>query len=217
MIMQENVVLLHGVFRTRRSMAGLARYLRKQGYAVCNISYPSTRHSIEALIDLINPAINEFVQKNPGKTHFVGYSMGGLLIRAYLHRYPMADMGRVVMLGTPNQGSEVADLVKNWRLYKWLYGPAGQQLITKNPTLSDLFGNVHYELGILAGNRSIDPISSWIIGQPSDGKVSIESTKLQGMKEHHILPASHTFFPQNKAAWRKTVAFLKKGTFSDKA
>ena len=140
--------------------------------------------------------------------------MGGLLIRAYLNKYRPEKLGRVVMIGTPNQGSEVADFVQNWRLYQKLYGPAGQQLITKQDSFSHFFGQVDYELGVIAGNRPIDIISSRIISKPNDGKVSIDSTKITGMKGHVVVPSSHTFFPTHKQTWQQTLNFLQNGQFT---
>lgn len=210
--MQEGVVLLHGIFRTHRSMEGLAKHLRNEGFSVLNLGYPSTKHSIEILAAHLHPKIDSFA-KECTRLHFVGYSMGGLLIRAYLKAYPVSHLGRIVMLGTPNQGSEVADFISSWRLYRWLYGPAGQQLGTKTFPLACLHDTLPCELGVLAGSRSLDPISSYIIGIPNDGKVSIKSTKLAGMKEHKVIKATHTFFPHNRTAWKQATHFLKNGRF----
>jgi triacylglycerol esterase/lipase EstA (alpha/beta hydrolase family) len=211
--MTDSVVVLHGIFRTHRSMAGLARFLEQSGYRTLNLGYPSTKQPIEQLADTIHPRISEFAG-NGGRLHFVGYSMGGLLARAYIHKYAPSQLGRVVMIGTPNQGSEVADFIRNWGLYKKLYGPAGQQLVTDQSAFRDIFGEVRYELGVIAGLRPIDPIGSRIIGKPNDGKVSVESTKLAAMKDHTLVACSHTFFPSNKTAWRQTLAFLNDGKFA---
>ena len=211
--MTEGIVLLHGIFRTSLSMRGLEKYLKKGGYDTLNIGYKSTRFSLEEIVDLIHPKIKEFAEKHDGQLHFVGYSMGGLIVRAYIKKYRPKNLGRVVMLGTPNQGSEVADKVVDWAFYKWSYGPAGQQLVTDQSKFSHLFGGVDYEAGILAGDCPIDPISSWVIGKPNDGKVSIDSTKLEGMKDHAVLKVSHTMFPHNKNAWKHTLKFLKEGKF----
>ncbi len=142
--------------------------------------------------------------------------MGGLVIRAYLHRYKPQNLGRVVMIGTPNQGSEVADFLQTRKLYRMLYGPAGQQLITDQSGFMHHFGAVDYEVGVIAGNRPVDLISSRIIGKANDGKVSIDSTKLSGMKDHVIVPSSHTFFPSNPHMLMQTLEFLKQGKFTEK-
>ena len=143
----------------------------------------------------------------------VGYSMGGIVIRALLNKHRPDNLGRVVQLASPNKGSEVADFVKtNW-LYEKIYGPAGQQLTTDQTGLRNLLGKVDYELGVVAGNASIDPVSSAIIPGDDDGKVSVESTRVSGMKDHVIVSATHTFFPGNKTVQRQALAFLRNGRF----
>lgn len=218
--MSDCVIILHGICRTRRSMGGLARFLHEGGFTVLNLGYPSRKHPIEKLIDIIEPeiaAISRGPDNRDRKLHFVGFSMGGLVIRAYLQKYRPSLLGRVVMLGTPNRGSEVADLLKDTKFYRWLYGAAGQQLITEQSNFAFCLGCVDYELGVIAGDRSIDPISSRIIGKPNDGKVSIESTMIDGMRDHIVVPTSHTFFPSNRLAWRQTLAFLQHGRFEQTA
>ncbi|MES2985244.1 MAG: alpha/beta fold hydrolase [Pseudomonadota bacterium] len=211
--MREGVIILHGIFRTHRSMRKLASFLEKSGFEVLNLGYPSTRHSIEAIADAITPRMAAFAESIPGKVHLVGYSMGGLVIRACLHRYKPQNLGRVVMIGTPNQGSEVADFLRDIKLYRLLYGPAGQQLVTDQSGFVHHFGAVDYEVGVIAGNRPVDFISSRIIGKANDGKVSIDSTRLTGMKDHVIVPSSHTFFPGNRHMCRQALAFLQHGKF----
>jgi triacylglycerol esterase/lipase EstA (alpha/beta hydrolase family) len=210
--MSDGIVILHGIFRTHRSMRGVTRFFDKQGYKTLNLGYPSTRHDLIKLAEWINPPIQEFAQSVDGKLHFLGYSMGGLLVRTYLKQFRPGKLGRVVLVGTPNNGSEIADFVQAWPLYKRFYGPAGQQLITKQDAFKSIFGAVDYELGVIAGNRTIDPLGSYIIGKPSDGKVSIESTKLEGMKAHLVLPANHTFFPDNRRMWKSALQFIKTGS-----
>ncbi len=196
-------------------MRSLAKYLERENFKVLNLGYQSTKYPIEELIEIIHPAIIDFNQKNDfDKLHFVGYSMGSLLIRAYLKNHFPKNLSRVVMLGPPNQGSEVADRIQNFFLYKWLYGPAGQQLITNQENFKKIFAETNFELGIIAGNKTLDPISSRIIGIANDGKVSIESTKLEGMKDHIVVPVNHTLFPENKKVKELTAYFLKNGKFS---
>ena len=208
----EYVVILHGIARTSSHMSSLREYLQKK-YDVISIDYPSTYYTLEELVDLIH---NELLKKITEKklVHFVGYSMGGLLVRAIVDKYPPRQLGRVVQLAPPNSGSEVADFFKDIWLYEKIYGPAGQQLTTTSD-LSNLFKikKINYDLGIIAGNRTIDPISSIIIPGVDDGKVSVESTKLKGMKDHIVVSASHTFFPTNKIIHQQTEYFLKHGMF----
>ena len=211
--LSDGVVVLHGIFRSSRSMNGLAKHVRSSGYEVLNVNYPSTNFSIQELVDIIHPQITEFQERISGKLHFVGYSMGGLLIRAYLKKHQPVNLSRVVMVGTPNHGSEIADFLRNFWLYKKLYGPAGQQLVTDQSEFAHIFADDGFELGVIAGNKPLDFISSRIIGKPNDGKVSIESTKLDCMKEHTVMPYDHTFFPARRKMWRQVVSFLGGGKF----
>ena len=106
----------------------------------------------------------------------------------------------------------IADLLKDAKLYKHIGGPAGQELATTwQPGAA--FGPVNYDVGVIAGTRSIDPASSAIIPGPDDGKVSVKSTELQGMKERIILPVTHTFMPENRRVISQTRHFLMTGTF----
>lgn len=215
--MNDTVLLFHGIARTKKSMAKLAGFLSAHGYRVVNVGYPSTKFSISDLVDIIRPEIDGAAKEaGDDRVHFVGYSMGGLIVRAFLRNYRPANLGRVVMVGTPNSGSQIADFLKNWPLFRKVYGPAGQQLITDQTAMTELFGTVDYELGIIAGNRTIDPVSSLIIGLrvPNDGKVSVESTRLDGASAHIVIPANHTFLPVNKTMWSETLSFLQDGRFT---
>lgn len=208
----ECVFMLHGIARDKHHMQPLADYLSSE-YTVINVSYPSTSETLEQLIERLN---NEVAEKTIGctKVHLVGYSMGGILVRAIAASNSQIPLGRVVQLAPPNNGSEVADFFKNFAPYKWIFGPAGQQLTTDNAMTQDLIGAVNYELGVIAGVGTIDPISSYlIIKEPNDGKVSVKSTMVKGMQDHIIIKGSHFFFPSNKQAQEQTMQFLQTGKF----
>lgn len=209
------VVILHGIARSSKHMKKLAKYLKKEGYDVINLDYPSTDYTLEDLTEMVHKDLSNKLSKDK-PVHFIGYSMGGILVRTLLNKHKPKNLGRVVQLAPPNNGSEVADALKNNWLYKKIYGPAGQQLITNQDKIKSLLGEVNYELGIIAGNSSIDPISSFIIPGKDDGKVSIKSTKLKGMKDHIVVSSCHTFFPSNKTVHKQTKHFLEHGEFEEK-
>jgi esterase/lipase len=209
----EYVIMLHGIARSKSHMQELADYLSNQNYDVINIDYPSTDHNLEGLTKILKKEISAKIKEDK-KVNFVGYSMGGLMVRIILNEQDYKNMGRVVQLATPNKGSEVSDFLEDNWLYKKIYGPAGTQLTTDQRQIKHLLEDkIDYELGIIAGNFTIDPISSTIIDGDDDGKVSIESTKLKGMKDHVIVSASHTFFPSNEIVKQQTLNFLKNGQF----
>jgi esterase/lipase len=206
------VVILHGIARSSSHMKPLAEKLEKEGYDVINLDYPSTKYTLRELTTSISKdLVTKLTENKP--THFIGYSMGGLLVRAVLATHKPEKLGRVIQLASPNQGSEVSDFLKDNWLYKTIFGLSGQELTTNNKDTEKLLGNVDYELGVIAGNSTIDPFSSYIIGGDDDGKVSITSTKVNGMKDHVVVSASHTFFPRNKDVQRQVLAFLSNGKF----
>lgn len=207
------VVILHGIARTSASMEKLARHLSSNGYHTVNIDYASTEHDFAELTAQIHLLVGGNVPLG-AKTHFVGYSMGTQLTRMYIAEHRPKNLGRVVMIAPPNRGSEVADFLKDNPLYRELWGPAGQQLTTEeNGGIAAELPKPDYELGVIAGDRSIDPISSAVIPGKDDGKVAIERTKLDGMDDHIVVHASHTFIMQDDEAIRQTLHFLQNGVF----
>ncbi len=212
---QDGVVLLHGISRTFRSMHKMQRAIEAAGFATLNVDYASRHKRLEMLAEDIHPVIARFTETIEGSTHFVCHSMGGLLARVYLAAHPPHRLGRVVMLGTPNGGSEVADRLKNFVSYRKYFGPAGQQLVTiRDETTEALFQPANYPVGIIAGNRSIDPISSsFFLAGPNDGRVTIANTKLEGMTDHIVVDASHPWLIRHRPAIDQTIAFLRQGCF----
>ena len=212
---QDGVVLLHGISRTSRSFRKMQAAIEGCGFATLNLGYASRRKALEQLAEDIHPAIEGFAAGIEGSIHFVGHSMGGLLARAYLARYRPKRLGRVVMLGTPNSGSEIADRLKNVRAYRAWFGPAGQQLITRRDAALDaILPPVDYPVGIIAGNRSVYPISSAFLPKPHDGRVSVENTRLDGMMDHVVIAVSHPSLVRNRLALQQTIAFLRDGRFT---
>ena len=211
----EEVILLHGLCRTSRSMAKMERALTAAGYQVQNVNYPSRTAPIEKLADdAIGKAIANCQQNDATKINFVTHSLGGILVRSYLARHDIPNLGRVVMLAPPNQGSEIVDKLGWLFLFKWINGPAGNELGTDKNSVPNKLGAANFPVGIIAGNRSINWINSLLIPGCDDGKVSIERTKLAGMNDHIVIHATHPFIMKNAEAIRQTLAFLKTGKFA---
>lgn len=213
--MTEGIILIHGIFRTNSCMKKIARLFENKNYKTLNIEFPSTKYDILSLAKIIHQEVKEFAQQVT-KIHFIGHSIGGLIIRTYLNIYSLENLGRVVMLGTPNNGSEIADFLKDFYLYKKLYGPAGQQLITDQSKFKNIFGSINYELGVIAGISSFHFIANKIIGKESDGRVSVISTKVEGMKDHITIKSTHVGLTSNKEAWQFTKNFIETGNFNYK-
>ncbi|MCC8938347.1 alpha/beta fold hydrolase [Bradyrhizobium sp. Arg68] len=214
----DGVVLLHGISRTARSFRRMELALQATGFATLNLDYDSRRKPLDALAEDIHPAIELFANGRGGAVHFVCHSMGGLLARVYLARHRPSRLGRVVMLGTPNGGSEIADRLKDFSAYRAFFGPAGQQLGTlRDAATAALLPRPDYPLGIIAGSRSIYPIASVMLPRPHDGRVSVANTKLDGMADHIVIRSSHPWLVRNKEAIAQTIAFLREGQFAKDA
>lgn len=208
------VVLVHGLARTNRSMAKLEKRLSQYGYKIINLDYPSTKHSIEFLVEEYFGRAVERFSKVPGtKIHFVTHSLGGIIVRYYLKHHQLPNLGRVVMLSPPNQGSEVVDHMKDTLIFKKINGPAGQQLGTDKDSVPLQLGPVDFELGIITGNRTFDPLFSMVIPGPDDGKVSVKRAKVAGMKDFLVLPHSHSFIMQKEDVIEQVIHFLEHGSF----
>ena len=213
---QDCVVLLHGLARSDGSMEEMAEGLREAGFLVVNHDYPSTDYSIE---ELSRSVIREATSKCPkqSKVNFVAHSLGGILVRYYLEYHDLDNLGRVVMLGPPNKGSEVVDAMAELPGFYLLNGPAGRQLGTGPTSIPNSLGPADFEVGIIAGTKSINLVLSQLLPNPDDGKVSVESTKLEGMSDHLTVPVSHPFLMKDGEVIRQSIHFLRYGQFEETA
>ena len=213
----ECVVLLHGLIRSSTAMNKMQRELDEAGFVTANIDYPSREYTIEKLADMAVPAGLEECRRHDDveRIHFVTHSLGGILVRQYLSNNEIPELGRVVMLGPPNQGSGAADDMADVPGFEWLNGPAGQQLGKGDNSVPLKLGPAHFEVGIIAGNRTIDPITSAVLDNPDDGRVSVEDTKLEGMADFVVVEHSHAFMMRMRRPIELTIRFLQTGAFEE--
>lgn len=175
--------------------------------------YPSRQGTIEAHAAALDRALTATLCAARGRVHFVTHSLGGLLVRAYLGSVVIPNLGRVVMLAPPNQGTEVADRLRGWWPFRVATGPSGQQLGTGPDGVASRLPLIRGEVGIIAGDRSTNPLfDSWIDGA-SDGKVGVARTRLPGMTDHLVVRAGHTFLPWRPDVVRQVFAFIERGRF----
>ena len=208
---RRKVVLLHGLARTSRSMRPIDKFLKREGFSVFNLNYPSRKKSIEELSKFVREQIQSNEEKGI-KLDFVTHSMGGIILRYIMKVDPLPNLGRVVMLGPPNQGSEVVDRLSKLKIFK-LMGPASLQLGTSSDGFVNTLGKVDFDLGVIAGNRSINPFLSLLIPGPDDGKVSVERAKVKGMNDFLVVPCSHSFFMSNLKVQKEIIFYLQNGNF----
>ena len=212
---RDGVILLHGIGRGSGSMGRLEQALRDAGYRTLNLDYPGRRADLAALAGHVQEASGRWIDSVEGDVHVVTHSMGGLVARAFITRYRPGHLGRVVMFAPPNQGSEIADLLEDTPPFRRIFGPAGAQLTTRRPdTMVRLLGPIDYPLGIIAGDRAIDPLGWAFLPKPNDGKVTVANTKIDGMTDHMTLPVTHTFIMRDAAAIAACLGFVRDGRFA---
>ena len=218
------VILLHGLAKSDSSMKKLERAIDDAGYITVNVDYPSTDYPIEKLAGpAIAPALDKCTQQSadphgyqserPSQVHFVTHSMGGILVRQYLSRVNVENLGRVVMLGPPNQGSEVVDKLGSFPGFHFIFGDAGLQLGSGKLSVPNKLGAASFDVGIIAGTKSINPILSGMLPGKDDGKVTVERTRLEGMHDHLEMPVTHVFMMKNQKVIQQVVHYLQHGSF----
>ena len=207
----EAVVLLHGWYSSPIPMKRLEWALRREGYQVFNPAYRSIRVPLPTLASEYLP---DYLQRNIPKglrrLHFVTHSMGGLLLRGSLATHRPPNLGRVVFLGTPHNGSEAADFWSKSAFCRWLAGPNLASLQTGPAGYSVTLGPADYEALVIAGDRPLSPFWS-PLPTPHDGKVSVASTRLAGSARHVVVPHTHFALTIRAEIIRQVMEFLRRG------
>jgi len=209
----DTVLLLHGLGRSSWSMVVMEWKLESAGYRVVNIDYPSTEADIETLSRRIALELGTCCSAGEGRVHFVTHSMGGILVRHFLAHDDLPRLGRVVMLSPPNHGSEIIDWLRGYSFFGLVMPPAALQLGTDAGSMPNRLGPVDFELGVITGGQSSDPLGGRVIEGAHDGKVSVESARVEGMTDFLVVPESHTFIMNDGEVIAPTMHFLRTGSF----
>lgn len=190
------VVLLHGLGRTRRSLARLDRALVHAGFTTARLDYPSTRRTIQEHAATIAALLDHV--PTPKKLSFASHSLGGLVVRQLLtYDAPWRSVvERIVMLAPPNQGASLAGLLDKGGILRGILGPAYGQIAegyAESLPVPDV------PVAIFAGDAA---------GLAGDGLLTVDETRLGGLGEHHVVPAVHTFVMNEPFVIRRAVSFL---------
>jgi pimeloyl-ACP methyl ester carboxylesterase len=209
----DHLILLHGLARSSGSMKVLERYFADRGYRVRNLDYPGRFESVAELTERLRDAIAPLCEATDTPVHFVTHSMGGILLRYYVERHGCPALGRVVMLAPPNQGTELVDQLGEGAFFQWALGPAAQELGTGPGSILGNLGPVDFELGVITGNASFSPITSAMIPGEDDGVVSVESARVEGMKDFLVVPSTHAFIMTSQTVLEQARHFIETGAF----
>lgn len=206
---RESVVLVNGLWLPDAALALLARRLRRARFDVFPFSYPSVPDDLRANAG----RLREFLARVPGETvHWVGYSLGGLVIRALFEFHPEPRPGRIVLLGSPQAGSRAAHGLAATRLGRRLLG---RSLADLNAGVPQVWGWPPRDTGVIAGRLPIG-LGRLVarLPAPHDGTVAADETALAAARERLLLPVTHFGLLLSAVVARQTAAFLRAGVFA---
>lgn len=212
----ECVILLHGLCRSSFSMAFVKHRLKQSGFYVVSIDYASMTKTIAEIADEdLSAVVRQCMNQGFSRIHIVTHSLGGIVARCYLQHRQLPPGSRIVMLAPPNQGSELIDWAQHHfpRLSR-LAGPSGNQLHTTSALLAPKLKPFEPEVGIITGNDSWNPIFSQLLPGEDDGKVTVQSAKLEGMQDFFVAPCNHTTILLNRIVLHQIEHFLQTGYFA---
>lgn len=211
---RETIVLLHGLGRTSANMLVLKWRLVQRGYDVCNIGYDTRVPSIDEAIGAVYEKIASCAIPEESPLHFVTHSLGGLVLRGLYAARPLPQTGRAVMLAPPNSGSEIADWLQRAKWVDTVMGGLATQLGTGEDDVPKQLPKPPIPFAVIAGTSWINPIGPVLLPTPHDGTVSVASTRLAGMADHLVIPATHTFIMNRSEVAKQVDSFLRTGRFS---
>ena len=205
------VIYLHGIGRSSRSLAPILKAMPGHGYVHIPMEYPSTRVTLEQSAGYLHSVIKSLTAVS--KISFVVHSMGGLVVRRYLKDHHDQRLHRMVMLGTPNNGAELADMLRQNFFFRKIYGPAGQELISDPTGTIRSLPTPPFEFGIIAGGRGDDRGFNRLLPGDDDGTVTVASARLAGASDYLRIPKIHTFLMSDATAIAAVQHFLEHGRF----
>jgi len=206
------VIVIHGIIRSSNSFAAMEKALAAEGYEVVRFDYPSTRVPIQESAESLNSVIQSL--EGIEEINFVVHSMGGLVVRQSLVTRKDPRIGKLVMLGVPNHGANLANMLKDYTLFKTVYGPAGQQLIEDAGGFIAGLPTPEFPFAVIAGGKgSAVGYNPWIAGD-DDGTVAVTSTRLPGAADFMKVATLHSFLMGDEAVIAATTRFLKTGCLS---
>ena len=204
------VIALHGILRSSKSWSEMQRVLEPDGYTFVSFDYPSTQQPINDFADQLQSLIVSL--EGIEQIYLIGHSMGGLIVRKWCQHYSDPRVTRLVMIGTPNSGAEIATMFQKNLLFRWIFGPSGQQLVDDPDEFIGTLPKPTMEFAVIAGAKGDADGYNPLIPGDDDGVVSLQSARLGGAVDSISFPALHSFQPWNPEVMEATRLYLKTGS-----
>lgn len=211
----ERVLILHGVSQSKFALLNLQKALQEAGYEVINPGYESDVASMDVLKHWTIEQLKMLENSSCRTLHLVGFSLGSMMLRLALEEYKPENLGYVVQIAPPNDGSVAVDvfkedvqLLEQWGQAVMVLGTGERDLPASLPPVKG------YDLGVIAGKVSSSSYMERLIPGEDDGIVAVSDTKVLGMKDHVVVDVTHQELIQSKDVYEHVLYFLRWGTFS---
>lgn len=210
---EDAVIVIHGFARRARSMNKIAKKIHQSGYEVRNVDYDSIHQSIDEIKEEVFTKFDQYIADSQSREiHFIGHSLGGLLVRAYLDQTTVKNLGSVVLMGAPNKGSQLVNQYEDKWYFSWL-GPAVFELKVGGSQFLKELKAPYYKVGVIAGSKPYSKFSAGMLEGDHDGLVTVESTKLKGMHDFIVIDVNHSRMKRDPRVIEQVIYFLKHGQF----
>jgi len=206
---RRGVVLIHGILRSSKSFSTIAARLRESGWAAFPFDYPSSQIGIHEAADYLNSVVSHL--EDLDELDFVCHSMGGLVLRAWFGEHSDPRVKRAVMMGTPNRGAALADMLRKNLIFRAVFGPSGQQLVTDADGVIPKLATPPCEFALIAGARGTPEGWNPLIPGDDDGTVSVDAVRLDGCTDFTTVRALHSLLLKHPQAVEQALHFLEHG------
>jgi pimeloyl-ACP methyl ester carboxylesterase len=209
----EAVILVHGIVRSSKAMNRIQTRLEDDGYLVVPFDYPSTRVDLKQCAGFLDDVIKSL--DGVEKISFVAHSMGGLVVRSWLKEHSDERVRTMVMMGTPNHGAELANMLRNNHLFRLILGPSGQQLVSDSTGVIASLPVPEFPFAVIAGGTGTAGGYNPLIPGDDDSIVTVSSAFLPGAVDSLQVPVMHSFLPFNELVVDAVSHFLSDGSFRE--
>ena len=208
---KEFVFVLHGLAGGGLTISPLANRIEDAGFETQIIDYKTLGTSPDEIMTEVSKKFEDAMPDTNTTVHFVGYSLGSIVIRAYLDRNKIENLGRVVLIAPPNKGSPIADFCKDTWVID-LFGETINFLGTDSSSFPNSIGDPYYPVGIIAGIGT-SSFNNFYLPGLDDGIVPLESTKLNSTTDLIEVNESHVWMKFKKTIAKQTIEFLNNEKF----